>query len=118
MGYSSDLVPHIGMVPSFALSSSVPPLASSSTSSEKSDIYLLAGFSGHGMPQIYSASKAIARMVIENIKFEETGLPACFQTTAERLKDKRNWCEEGLRGAWAEEGGLKQAEKANGNLAV
>ena len=83
MGYSSDFVPHLGQVPD------VP------------DQYILAGFSGHGMPQILLASKAIASMVADDIPYEETGLPLVFKTTNERLNNKENKLEEGFQNLWA-----------------
>lgn len=82
MGYSSDFVPHLGQVP------------------DKPDQYIMAGFSGHGMPQILLASKGIARMASEGIKYEETGLPSVFKTTNERLDSKQNDLEEGFRHFW------------------
>lgn len=88
MGYTSDLVPHIGAVPGVE------------------GQYIVAGFSGHGMPQIFSATKGVARMVVEDIGYEETGLPELFRTTRERLEERRNWMEEGLRVVWEGRGKL------------
>jgi hypothetical protein len=82
MGYSSDFVPHLGEVP------------------DKSNQYILAGFSGHGMPQILLASKGIARMLRDDISYEETGLPSVFKTTNERLDSKKNALEEGFQNLW------------------
>lgn len=82
MGYSSDFVPHIGAVPG------------------KPGQFILAGFNGHGMPQILLSAKAVARMVRDGDLFEETGLPRIFKTTRERLDRKDSPLEDGLRPIW------------------
>lgn len=83
MSYTSDFMPHIGVVPD--------------TPSQ----YILAGFSGHGMPQILLACKALAAMVIDDITYEQTGLPMMFKTTKERLSAPRSELEEGFKDIWA-----------------
>ena len=82
MGYSSDLMPHIGELPQCL------------------GMYMCAGFSGHGMPQIFGASKGVAQMVLRGSKFEETGLPQMFKTTQTRLDATTNAMEEALKAAW------------------
>ncbi|KAI9052251.1 hypothetical protein LZ554_003608 [Drepanopeziza brunnea f. sp. 'monogermtubi'] len=72
MGYTSDLMPHIGAIPN------------------KPNQYVCAGFNGHGMPLILLSTKGLAKMIREGCGFEETGIPAVFQTTEERLKDGSN----------------------------
>lgn len=72
MGWSSDFMPFIGEVPG------------------KDGQYITAGFSGHGMPLIYLASRALADMLRGNKSFEETNLPSVFKPTQERLDSKRN----------------------------
>ena len=72
MGHSADSLPHIGAVP------------------DRKDIFILAGFNGHGMPVIYLAAKAIAEMVSEGRSFEQTGLPELYKTTKERLTPQFN----------------------------
>lgn len=75
--------------------------------------FILAGFSGHGMPVIYLAAKAVAGMVLDEIEdedeeekekkgegeeerkkerknFEEMGLPGVFEVTRERLEREGN----------------------------
>lgn len=73
--------------------------------------FILAGFSGHGMPVIYLAAEAVARMVLDEIEneeegekkkegegerrkkkktFEEMGLPGVFEVTRERLEREGN----------------------------
>lgn len=70
MGYSSDGLPHIGQVP------------------EQDGQYILAGFTGHGMPQIFLAAEGLAKMVCTGARFEETGLPRIFKTSQGRLDAK------------------------------
>ena len=82
MGYSSDFIPHLGQVP------------------DKPGQFILAGFSGHGMPQILLASKGIAQMITEGTPYEQTGLPSVFKTTSERLDSTLNEMEEGYRHLW------------------
>ncbi len=82
MGYSSDFVPHLGHVP------------------DKPGQFLVAGFSGHGMPQILLASKGIAHMLTDGISYEQTGLPSVFKSTNERLDTETNALEEGYKHLW------------------
>ena len=72
MGYSSDGLPHVGPVPG------------------EDGQYIIAGFTGHGMPQIFLAAEGIAKMITRGIEFEETGLPRLFKTSASRLASPRN----------------------------
>lgn len=75
MGWSSDFMPFVGAVPG------------------KEGQYIIAGFSGHGMPLIYLASKALAGMLRggeETRSFAESGLPAVFEPTQERLDSEKN----------------------------
>ncbi|KAJ5666664.1 hypothetical protein N7462_011073, partial [Penicillium macrosclerotiorum] len=72
MGYSSDGIPHIGCIPG------------------QRNQYILAGFTGHGMPQIFLAAEGIAKMVVHDVAFAATGLPRIFQTTASRLAATEN----------------------------
>lgn len=79
--------------------------------------FILAGFSGHGMPVIYLAAQAVAGMVLDELEdeedeegeeekkgegegerrkkkerknFEEMGLPGVFEVTRERLEREGN----------------------------
>ena len=61
IGHSSKLCAHIGAVP------------------ETKRQFILAGFTGHGMPQVFLSARGIAFMVLDGIAFEETGLPAIFK---------------------------------------
>ncbi|KAL6229147.1 FAD dependent oxidoreductase-domain-containing protein [Aspergillus navahoensis] len=71
MGYSSDSLPHIGRVPG------------------EENQWILAGFTGHGMPQVFLAAEGVARMVIHRLGYTETGLPRLFETSKQRLEGKR-----------------------------
>lgn len=82
MGYSSDFMPHIGEVP------------------EKPGQFILAGFNGHGMPQILLSAKAVAGMARDGDSFEQTGLPRIFKTTSARINRKDSPLEDGLKPLW------------------
>ena len=72
MGYSSDGLPHVGRVPG------------------QEGQYIVAGFTGHGMPQIFLAAEGIAKMIVSGIEFEETGLPSLFKSTPKRIESKHS----------------------------
>ncbi|KAJ5784051.1 uncharacterized protein N7518_009728 [Penicillium psychrosexuale] len=72
MGYSSDGLPHIGLVPG------------------QKDQYIIAGFTGHGMPQIFLAAEGLAKMVLNDIDFAQTRLPRLFESTQSRLDSRQN----------------------------
>lgn len=82
MGYSSDFMPHLGAVP------------------DRPGQYIIAGFSGHGMPEILLSSKGVASMVRDNKTFEQTDLPRIFKTSKERVTAKKSLLEESLQGLW------------------
>ncbi|XXH00594.1 hypothetical protein Hte_006942 [Hypoxylon texense] len=68
-GYSYDSVPHVGPVPS------------------KPGLYVCAGFHGHGMPNVLLCAKGLAAMVRDSkVAFADTGIPACYETSAARLR--------------------------------
>ena len=72
MGYSTDSLPHIGQVPG------------------RPGQFIIAGFTGHGMPQAYLSGKGVASMVLEGIPFAESGIPRLFETTQARVENTRN----------------------------
>lgn len=72
MGYSADSLPHVGQVPG------------------RPGQFIVAGFSGHGMPQAFLSGKGVAAMVTEGIPFSESGIPSLFETTQARLESTRN----------------------------
>ena len=83
MGYSSDLVPHLGEVPG-----------------RDGGVFVCAGFSGHGMPQIWGASEGVVKMCVDGKEYKETGLPGLFRTSRERLERRDNWVREELMSGW------------------
>jgi glycine/D-amino acid oxidase-like deaminating enzyme len=72
MGYTADSLPHVGRVPN------------------KPGQLIIAGFNGHGMPQVFLSAKGIANMVVRGVEFEDTGLPRLFKTTQARLDSEEN----------------------------
>lgn len=70
--YTADMMPHIGEVPS------------------KPGQFVMAGFNGHGMPLIFLSSKGLAKMLLDGVPFEQTGIPRLFKTTAERVASNEN----------------------------
>ena len=72
MGYSCDTHPQVGAVPG------------------EDNQYILAGFNGHGMPVIYLSALGVAKMVSDDVRFEDTSIPRVFKTTEERLNSARN----------------------------
>jgi len=54
----------------------------------RADQYIMAGFNGAGMVYIFLSSQGLAHMIINDIPFEQTGLPRILQPTTERLKKK------------------------------
>ncbi|KAL4946492.1 hypothetical protein BDV06DRAFT_233088 [Aspergillus oleicola] len=76
MGYSSDNLPHVGPVPG--------------QGQDQEGLWVIAGFTGHGMPQVYLSADGLARMIVGGVGFKESGLPILFETTEERLASKAN----------------------------
>lgn len=72
MGYSSDGLPHVGHVPG------------------QKDQYILAGFTGHGMPQIFLAAEGLATMILNDVDYGHTRLPRLFESTSTRLESSQN----------------------------
>lgn len=71
MGYTPDEYPLIGEIPG------------------RKGQYILAGYSGAGMPNICLSAKGIAKMVINDAPFEEIGLPRIYKISEERLTTLR-----------------------------
>lgn len=71
MGYTCDEWPHVGEVPA---------------RESEARQWIMAGFNGGGMAMIFLTAEGVARMVRDEVRFEETGLPRVFKTTEERLK--------------------------------
>ncbi|KAI5460188.1 FAD dependent oxidoreductase [Mariannaea sp. PMI_226] len=82
LGYSLDFMPHIGEVPG------------------KRGQFIIAGFTGYGMPKILLSSKGLAAMVRDGVSFEETGLPMPFKTTEQRNESSSSPLEDSIRALW------------------
>ncbi|KAF5986397.1 oxidoreductase [Fusarium bulbicola] len=72
MGYSSDRLPRVGPIPG------------------RPGMFIMGGFTGHGMPQIYLCGQAMAKFLLKDTSFKETGLPRLFEETQARLEDPRD----------------------------
>ncbi len=55
MGYTDDGFPYVGTIPG------------------KPGQFVIAGFSGHGMPQAFLSAKAVASMIADGTKMEDAG---------------------------------------------
>ncbi|KAL8408255.1 hypothetical protein RB594_006889 [Gaeumannomyces avenae] len=83
MGYSADWMPHVGLVP------------------KKPGQYIIAGFTGHGMPQIFLSAKGLAGMVLAGDAFADAGIPRLFEATEERMLSKESPLREYYQTFWA-----------------
>ncbi|KAH7145514.1 FAD dependent oxidoreductase [Dactylonectria estremocensis] len=72
MGYSSDRLPRVGPIP------------------DRSGMFIMGGFTGHGMPQVFLCASGLADMVLGTAEFGESGIPRLFEESRERLSDDRN----------------------------
>jgi glycine/D-amino acid oxidase-like deaminating enzyme len=72
MGYSADMLPRIGQVPG------------------RKNVFIMGGFTGHGMPQIFLGAKGLSKMVLEGAPYSETGIPRLFEETKDRLASEQN----------------------------
>lgn len=70
MAYTADSLPHVGHIP------------------HKDGQLVIAGFNGHGMPQIFLSAQGIAQMIIKKASYEDTKLPQLFKTSPTRLERK------------------------------
>ncbi|KAM5380873.1 hypothetical protein ACJZ2D_003397 [Fusarium nematophilum] len=73
MGYSSDRLPRIGPIPG------------------RQNMFIMGGFTGHGMPQIFLGAKGLSGMILRDVPYSETGLPRLFEETRARLESKENF---------------------------
>lgn len=69
-GATPDGLPHIGRIPG------------------KQSQWILAGFNGGGMALSFLSAKAVAKMTLNNVPFDQSGvkIPSLFETTEERLR--------------------------------
>lgn len=72
MGYSTDSLPHVGGIP------------------DRPGQLIVAGFTGHGMPNAFLSAEGIAQMIVKGAAFEETSLPKLYKTSQARLDRKVN----------------------------
>lgn len=99
MGYSADAVPFVGDVPG-----------------TDKGLYVMGGFTGHGMPAILGCAKAIAEEVQMHSQGVTAGvhglgsglgaLPAPFHITRERLQSRTNLVLDEWRESWQAKAGL------------
>ncbi|CAG8066615.1 unnamed protein product [Penicillium salamii] len=82
LGYSSDFMPHVGEVPG------------------KNGQYIIAGFTGYGMPKILLCANSLADMIKTEVPFEKTGLPKAFKSTKERNESKKNIMKDSYSSLW------------------
>lgn len=82
MGYSADFMPHVEEVPG------------------KPGQFIIAGFNGHGMPQILLSSKVLAAMTQGELPYEQTDLSRLFRTTEERVLRRDSPLEDSMRPLW------------------
>lgn len=73
MGYSADRLPRLGKIPG------------------RKNLFIMAGFTGHGMPQIFLSAKELSRMVLKGLEYGETDLPRLFEESKARLESKENF---------------------------
>ncbi|KAI1024117.1 hypothetical protein LB504_005042 [Fusarium proliferatum] len=76
MGYSADGLSRIGRVRG------------------RENMFIMGGFTGHGMPQVFLTSKGISRMVLQDLAFSETGIPRLFEESKSRLMSDENFLKE------------------------
>ncbi|KAF7557278.1 hypothetical protein G7Z17_g819 [Cylindrodendrum hubeiense] len=70
MGYSSDRLPRVGPIPG------------------RPGMFIMGGFSGHGMPQVFLCAQGLADMILGAQSYKDTGLPRLFEESKARLEDK------------------------------
>ncbi|KAK1223592.1 hypothetical protein PQX77_013521 [Marasmius sp. AFHP31] len=71
IGITRDSVPFVGKVPG------------------KEGQWVIAGFNGHGMARIFGCAPGLVKMILGG-KWEDTGMPECFEITEERLAKLQN----------------------------
>jgi hypothetical protein len=72
MGYSSDRLARVGAIPG------------------RPGMFIMGGFTGHGMPQIFLTARGLVGLVQHGKQFHETGIPRIFEETKDRLESKTN----------------------------
>nr|POF22148.1 putative oxidoreductase ordl [Quercus suber] len=96
MGYSRDDVPWVGPVPASLISSSEP--SASHGSAPSTNLFVAAGYTGHGMPNGWLCGKAVALMAADDgnhdagrieVARKEVRLPQAYLVTEERVQRVR-----------------------------
>jgi glycine/D-amino acid oxidase-like deaminating enzyme len=72
MGYSSDRLPRVGAIP------------------DRPGVFIMGGFTGHGMPQIFLTAKGLVEIIEKGTTFDNSGIPRLFEESRERLDSKKN----------------------------
>jgi hypothetical protein len=72
MGYSPHRLPRVGRIP------------------KREGMYIMAGFTGHGMPQVFLCAEGMTDMALDGVRFGNSGLPSLFEETQARLSDPSN----------------------------
>lgn len=54
-------------------------------------MFIMGGFTGHGMPQIFLGAKGLSRMVLDGVPFSNTGVPRLFEESKARLESQENF---------------------------
>ena len=67
MAYTADELPLVGELPGL------------------DGQYVVAGFNGGGMDKIFLSARGVAEMVVNSVSFKDTGVPALFEPTQQRL---------------------------------
>nr|POF06993.1 hypothetical protein CFP56_31617 [Quercus suber] len=94
MGYSRDHLPWVGPVPASLISSSHQ--AATQASMSPTNLFIAAGYTGHGMPNGWLCGKAVALMAAAeggeldiNAAQEKVKLPKAYVITEDRVKRAR-----------------------------
>jgi hypothetical protein len=72
MGYSADRLPRLGKVRG------------------REGVFIMGGFTGHGMPQVFLAAKGPSEIFVFDKPYTKTGLLKLFEEIESRLKIKGN----------------------------
>lgn len=66
-GYSNDGMPFIGEFPG------------------RSNLYVTAGYTGHGMPRILLGTQELSKVILGYHGTDEMNIPGCFKSTPDRI---------------------------------
>jgi len=75
MGFTKDKFPYVGELDFIGMKNA----------------YIVAGFSGHGMPRVYFSAKSIAKCILTNQSIQQVGgIPECYYVSSKRLTKKEH----------------------------